>query len=260
MTSPSPLIYINAFPGTGKLTIARALISLLSSSKPTSAPVLLDNHTLIDPVPAKYTRDHPNYAQERRRVRKKALREYVLCEQPPDGREEEDGLGSWVMCTGPSSIPYFHTRLPGRQTWFVAHWRAISNALLTRKLNCRSTQPADIDVAEEYRAAAQRAERVFIPVVLMCDVDENARRLQSEERGQSGTTKLTDVESLRQMRQSYELYQFEVAEELVLDVTNMSAEDAAVRIRGWAIKVSGAQSSQQRGQDNVRTATESLLY
>jgi hypothetical protein len=94
----------------------------------------------------------------------------------------------------------------------------------------------------------------------MCDVDENARRLQSEERGQSGTTKLTDVESLRQMRQSYELYQFEVAEELVLDVTNMSAEDAAVRIRGWAIKVSGAQSSQQRGQDNVRTATESLLY
>jgi hypothetical protein len=116
MTPPSPLIYINAFPGTGKLTVARALISLLSSSKPTSAPVLLDNHTLIDPVAAKYTRDHPNYAQERRRVRKKALREYVLCEQAPDGREEEDGLGSWVICTGPSSIPYFHTRLPGRQT------------------------------------------------------------------------------------------------------------------------------------------------
>jgi hypothetical protein len=94
----------------------------------------------------------------------------------------------------------------------------------------------------------------------MCDVDENARRLQSEGRRRSGTTKLTDVESLRQMRQSYELYRVGVAEELGLDIANMSAEDAAVKILEWAMNVSAAQSSQQRGQDDVRTATESLLY
>jgi hypothetical protein len=101
---------------------------------------------------------------------------------------------------------------------------------------------------------------VFVPIVLTCDVEENARRLESEKRGRSGTTKLTDIESLRQMRQSYEMYRFGVAEELVLDVTNMSAEDAAVKMLECAIKVSAAQSPQQRRQDNVRTATESLLY
>jgi hypothetical protein len=64
MTPPSSLIYITAFPGTSKLSIARALIFLLSSTKPssspTSAPVLLDNHALIDPVAARFPRDHPD--------------------------------------------------------------------------------------------------------------------------------------------------------------------------------------------------------
>jgi hypothetical protein len=49
-------------PGTGILSIARCLFALLPKS-----PLLLDNHTLIDPVAAKYTRDHPEYASERRR-------------------------------------------------------------------------------------------------------------------------------------------------------------------------------------------------
>jgi hypothetical protein len=60
---PAPLIYINAFPGTGKLTIARALVYHISStntsSQLTSVPILLGNHALIDPVAARYPRDHP---------------------------------------------------------------------------------------------------------------------------------------------------------------------------------------------------------
>jgi hypothetical protein len=73
------------------------------------------------------------------------------------------------------------------------------------KPDCRSMQPSDIEVAEEYRAAAHRARRLFIPVVLTCNVDENARRLESEERGRSDTTKSTDVELLRNMRRGNEL-------------------------------------------------------
>jgi hypothetical protein len=84
MPHPFPLIYINTFPGTGKLSIARYLLALLPPF------ILLDNHTLIDPVAAPYPRDHPNYAEERRCVRAKALREYVSCEKE-SGKQEGAG-------------------------------------------------------------------------------------------------------------------------------------------------------------------------
>jgi hypothetical protein len=66
---PAPLVYINAFPGTGKLTTARALVSLLTNS------LLLGNHTLIDPVAARFSRDHPAYRHERRKERDRAFKQ-----------------------------------------------------------------------------------------------------------------------------------------------------------------------------------------
>ena len=58
-----PLIWINGLPGVGKLTIATALAVKDSSIK------VIDNHKLIDPVAAKFPRDHPDYQTERKRVR-----------------------------------------------------------------------------------------------------------------------------------------------------------------------------------------------
>jgi hypothetical protein len=81
---PAPLVYINAFPGTGKLTTARALVSLLTNS------LLLDNHTLIDPVAARFSRDHPAYRHERRKERDRAFKQYV---------EGEEWAESVVVCT-----------------------------------------------------------------------------------------------------------------------------------------------------------------
>jgi adenylylsulfate kinase-like enzyme len=44
---PQPLIWINGYPGTGKLTIAKFLVSqLLGNSK----AMLIHNHILIDPI------------------------------------------------------------------------------------------------------------------------------------------------------------------------------------------------------------------
>ncbi|KAL7944738.1 hypothetical protein V8C42DRAFT_325731 [Trichoderma barbatum] len=67
-----PVVWINAFPGTGKLTVARELVLLNQSS------VLIDNHQLIDPVAARFARDHPQYQTERRCERERAFDKYVL--------------------------------------------------------------------------------------------------------------------------------------------------------------------------------------
>ncbi|KAL7922728.1 hypothetical protein ACQKWADRAFT_326659 [Trichoderma austrokoningii] len=68
----SPLIWINGFPGTGKLTIARELARIHPLS------ILIDNHKLIDPVAAKYARDDPNYQIERKRKRQWAFEQFVF--------------------------------------------------------------------------------------------------------------------------------------------------------------------------------------
>ncbi|KAK6066727.1 hypothetical protein SCUP234_03925 [Seiridium cupressi] len=56
-----PLVWINAFAGVGKLTIARELVKLMGGS---DKVILIGNHTLIDVV--KLTRDHADYQPQRR--------------------------------------------------------------------------------------------------------------------------------------------------------------------------------------------------
>ncbi|KAH7085278.1 hypothetical protein BKA63DRAFT_597947 [Paraphoma chrysanthemicola] len=182
--APAPLVYINAFPGTGKLTIARALVALFFNSHSTAT--LIDNHTLIDPVAAKFPRQHPRYTDARRQEREKVLRAYI--ENPE--RDEEV-----VIIT-----------------------------------DCRATTPAGIAIVQEFKASAQRAGRMFVPVCLVCEEGENMRRLTSEERKDGGTTKLMDVEAAGQIRNNHQIYHFGLREELVLDVTSLSPEEAAGNI------------------------------
>lgn len=75
-TKPPPgiIIWINGFPGVGKLSIARKLVERLTDCG--CGAVLIDNHQLIDPVTL--LRDHPDYNVERRAVRQTALARYVL--------------------------------------------------------------------------------------------------------------------------------------------------------------------------------------
>ncbi|EQL01603.1 hypothetical protein G6O67_006620 [Ophiocordyceps sinensis] len=59
---PLPLIHLNGFPGTGKLTIARALQELLRYR-------LVHNHLLINPADAVLRRTEPGYQDLRRGIR-----------------------------------------------------------------------------------------------------------------------------------------------------------------------------------------------
>ncbi|KAK4952632.1 hypothetical protein LTR10_009438 [Elasticomyces elasticus] len=64
---PALVVYINGWPGVGKLTVARALQPHLSGSK------ILHNHELIDPVERQYGRKHPLYQQKRGEYRRERL-------------------------------------------------------------------------------------------------------------------------------------------------------------------------------------------
>lgn len=68
----APLVWINGFPGLGKLTIAKIL-----AARDTNI-ILVDNHQMIDPVEAKISRDHPDYQTERQRHRQLVLMSMYL--------------------------------------------------------------------------------------------------------------------------------------------------------------------------------------
>ncbi|KAK6085256.1 hypothetical protein SCUP234_02195 [Seiridium cupressi] len=68
---PAPLVWINGFPGTGKLTVAKAL------QKMNKTVILIDNHQLIDPVEAKFSRSHPDYQRQRQIQRQAAFAQHV---------------------------------------------------------------------------------------------------------------------------------------------------------------------------------------
>lgn len=71
----APLIWINGFPGAGKLTVARELGALHESFK------IIDNHQLIDPVEARFSRSQPEYQPARKVERQRVFAEWVLSEQ-----------------------------------------------------------------------------------------------------------------------------------------------------------------------------------
>ena len=64
---PAPVIYINGYPGVGKLTVALALQPLLTGSK------VLHNHELIDPVEESCPRGGPYYQLKRAEYRQARL-------------------------------------------------------------------------------------------------------------------------------------------------------------------------------------------
>ncbi|KAF7535035.1 hypothetical protein G7054_g5733 [Neopestalotiopsis clavispora] len=183
---PAPLIWINGYPGSGKLTVARALQQLDKSI------VLIDNHQLIDPVEAEYSRAHPDYQRQRQLRRKAAFRENV---------------SSLESLLRPVVFTDFQT-----------------------------TNKQGESVAKEYQQAAIESARPFLPVYLTCDEQENLDRLCSKERVDSGTTKLLDRDLLQTFRSSTAIYRFHDCTGFSIDVTNISPEEAASKIKDHIVK------------------------
>lgn len=85
-------------------------------------------------------------------------------------------------------------------------------------------------MATEYRIAALESGRPFLPVYLICDVNTNLKRVNTIERIDSGTKKLTNVELVRELREKCELFRFDDCPGLTLDSTGASPLEIASKI------------------------------
>ncbi|KAH8883627.1 hypothetical protein GQ53DRAFT_771590 [Thozetella sp. PMI_491] len=187
--TPAPFLYINGWPGVGKLAVAECLSLLLGRDK-----ALLVNAGEL----------HAGY------------RRWDLHDQ-----EENPGDELTRLLSGSSSL----RRL----------------AILT---DCTPDTPAGRTTAATYAAAASRAGRLFVPVCLECQPAEHRQRIQSLERRCSLRGKKCFHDGMDCSANGCKLtFQAGVGHELgpkhgdhgtaaamTLDVTNMEALEAAVRV------------------------------
>jgi len=88
-------------------------------------------------------------------------------------------------------------------------------------------------VAKEYADAARIRGCAFVPVILGCREEENARRMRSTEREEkvaAGKGMLLDTTLLREMRGRAKLCNFQCPEQLEMDISDLRPEEAANKI------------------------------
>lgn len=97
----------------------------------------------------------------------------------------------------------------------------------------QSSDPIGSSAAKDYLDAAIVKGANFFSIILQCDEDENVRRLTGGARGGSNNTKLTDVDILTHIRATEDIHRFSGELELVVDVTDKSAESVAKEIKDF---------------------------
>ncbi|KAK4151039.1 hypothetical protein C8A00DRAFT_36346 [Chaetomidium leptoderma] len=180
----APVVWINGFPGSGKLTVAMAVAALDKTA------IVLDNHKLIDPVEARFSRTHPSYQHERRLFRQAILDRHVC-----------------NMATLSRLVIFTDFQSNNALGWVVA---------------------------SEYKAAAFKAGRPFVPIYITCDEATNLERVASPDRLGSGTNKLTNPQVLGDLRSRCELYQFDSCPGLTVDSTSLAPSAVAAKIVEFA--------------------------
>lgn len=92
----------------------------------------------------------------------------------------------------------------------------------------QTTDEVGTKVAREYKEAAQKAERSFIPIYLTCTMSRNLERIALPSRVEKGTTKLIDSEVLRDIRTlGPDPFRFQEQEGLEVDTSYDSAAKVA---------------------------------
>jgi hypothetical protein len=95
----------------------------------------------------------------------------------------------------------------------------------------QSTTEDDALVSETYKGYADKRKCCFISIILECQREENKKRLQATGRGGEHNSKLTDVNILMDIiNEGPEIYSFDRDDEMRLDVTRMTPDDAALVI------------------------------
>ncbi|KAK6524290.1 hypothetical protein TWF694_005944 [Orbilia ellipsospora] len=184
-------IFINGYPGTGKLTVAKELQKIIQNSK------VFDHHLLIDAARATFSQSDPEY-----QILRKAFRTTLL-----------DSINS-------ASQDHSST------TWIFTE--------------CQSTSHIGTSISHEYLTAAQRRSSPFVSIILICSLEENLKRLSHPSRKTTPRRKLTNREVLKAIRDEEVIHRFGDwigVRELVVDVTKLEPEEAAVVIKNFLDKI-----------------------
>jgi hypothetical protein len=207
-TNP-PLVWINGWPGVGKLTVAEWLFRLLGPEK----AVLFD-------------KEHQKREDE------------ISCESPPR----------------PATPEYHQMRKEHRQSGLATCMA--SPAMLSRIvifIDCQTDEEPGPSIAWEYEQAAKSCGRLFLPVYLECQIDENVKRVESLERQSSTRSKIKCGNLAKSLRRNRKLYMFKDYKGLQLNVTDLEAHEAAMEVLSFVTTM------MDRAMITVRTGTPSPL-
>ncbi|CAD6501636.1 BgTH12-01886 [Blumeria graminis f. sp. triticale] len=97
----------------------------------------------------------------------------------------------------------------------------------------QTDDPVGRSVTSHYAQAASDRGCAFIPVVLICDEEENLRRLRSQERlnlAKGGKGLLLDTDLLKGFRGQGKILKWPCKESLVIDVTHIGVEEVVHKI------------------------------
>jgi hypothetical protein len=94
----------------------------------------------------------------------------------------------------------------------------------------QSSSPLGSIVAKDYFDSVKNRGCPFFSIRLVCAEEEHFRRAVDGRRQNDGTTKLTDINILRQIRMQEDIFSFGGPLELTLDVSRMSPDVAAREI------------------------------
>lgn len=96
--------------------------------------------------------------------------------------------------------------------------------------DCQADTDEGRSVAREYEAAASRSRRLFLPIYLECQMEENMRRVQQMERQVSMKGKLGINEAKSVRARGGKLFVFREHQGLTINITNMAPQEAALQI------------------------------
>lgn len=253
--TPGALVWINGFPGVGKLTIAQWLHRLLGTDR----SVIVDHQSqlahsngcgaaMLPPTPEVEITD-PFFSMPasgapgrgRRTSGKSSLPDLIL--RP----ENANKIMIVTSCVLSSPVPSPSSR-EEKDTGIEEGARR------------QGSEEVAVSAAKECRATSDASGRPFVPVYLMCQEEENMRRVQSLERRYSSSSSLPGAPSpsspsapmsgappsypfppssrdrvnraglARALREGRELLLFEGAKGLDLNVTELEAHEAAMEI------------------------------
>jgi hypothetical protein len=95
----------------------------------------------------------------------------------------------------------------------------------------------DAKIAQEFRTAAKKSGRRFLPVYLKCSDEENQRRASTEERKRSQVNKLVDATILKKLKANNVLFYFHEEPHFTLDVTYLTPDEAAEQIYEYIMDI-----------------------